>query len=377
MKFIHLLCFMSLSAISSFSYAKCSPAMSNVAFGLGGNDLIINKMTGSNGRQIAKDARPSPDRYATVFSSCDTSWSRTTNSFFVMGSGSSLNPSDKQTFATASGPREFLAVNQTAFNELPAGAVAPKVYISFAVYDPKPENAGPVAVITDPSKEYPILKGNGVNTSSIGLVLEKVYLYIIPYENSIPGNYKINNLNIGQFFTRTYSSSGAFREDSVRINVNISPALSFQIKQSTCTLDQKNYAINLKPVVVQELSNVNQVAKLENKNIILNCPDESSGIGFNATLTDNDVNAQANEEGVLKNNIAKENGGSNVSIVIQGNDGKALPISSRNNAKVFQFGSLNTSKQIIFPIKVGYKATIQPATPGIVKATAHINIDYN
>ncbi|AOA57019.1 hypothetical protein BFG52_00700 [Acinetobacter larvae] len=364
--------------ISVQTYAKCTPNLNPVTFSLGGNNLIINKMLNSSHRQIPKDAQPYPDRYDTVFNSCANIIGQKTNSFFIMEADSSLNPNDSATFSTLSGPRKFLAINANEIS-IPAGATAPKVYISFAVYDPRPENAGPTAVITELNREYPILKGDGVRTKTIGLVLDKVYLYIIPDQNSIPGEYKISNIRIGHFFTRSYDILGnvIHSSESKKVPVNISPALTFQIKNSTCALDQKNYMVKLDPVLVGEFKGIHQATKVQNQNIILKCPDESQGIGFNATLTDNHPQAEANDFGLLKNQIPTDQGGANVSIVLLNNNNTALPISTGENQKVFSFGALNSSKQVIFPLKIGYQATTLPIRPGQVKAVANINVDYN
>ncbi|TCM60464.1 type 1 fimbria pilin [Acinetobacter calcoaceticus] len=357
------------------SYA-CTPVMNPANFNLGGSNLIINKiLDNENIRQIAKDARPNPDRYDTIFDKCDLKQGRQTNSFFTFTDAtSSLNAQDKKDFPTPVGNRTFLAIKNASYSTIPSGAKPPKVYMSFAVADPKYEDRK--IIITTPGVNYRMLKNNA-DAESIGLVIDKIYLYIITDKDSVPGLYSINNIKIGQLHAETYTAEGEHLKNSPRVDVNISPGLTFQIKQSTCALDPNNHTINLEPILSRKFTSLNQREGMQYRMLLMDCPDETPGMKFNATVSDNGPQARANTIGLLSNQIATAQGGSNVQVVVLKEDGTGVPISAKNDSQMFFFGELNQEKKIHFPFRVGYQATTLPVTPGDVKAVANINIDYD
>lgn len=376
MNFPKTLLLASLCTGTSQLYAACYYVSPTVDFGLGGEDLIINNMSGSNARHTAHDAVPNPQRYPIVFKNCSRTSERTSNSYLELTNKSSLDTNDTLLLPTLSGQRTFFAIKGSNYGTKPAGAEEPKVYMSFAVYDPKhPEY---ITELQKPNYKYQILKQHAP-TDSLGLVLDKVYIYILTNKNTVPGVYQLNNIAIGEMSTKTFRADGVtvHEQSTSSALIRIAPSLKFQIKQSTCVLSEKNYAVKLDVVLAREFQSINQIIKTKDLNISMTCPDENPGTQFNAMLTDNSPLATSNNQGLLKNTIPVSEGGSNVEVILLDSSQQPMLISGKTQQQVFEFGTLDNSKKIVYPIKVGYHATQLPVTPGNVKAIANINVNYN
>ncbi|TCM64393.1 type 1 fimbria pilin [Acinetobacter calcoaceticus] len=354
-------------------FATCNIFQNPVSFSLGGNFLTMNKMTDhSHERTIFMDAQPNPDRSGAIFIGCLGAIERS-NSYFSLTADSSLNPNDSRVFPTPQGDRKFLAITAPYINK-PAGASSPKIYMSFSIYDPiRPENK---LIISEPNVEYRMLEENTF-VFSLGMAIDKIYVYIIIDQNSVPGLYSTGALKIGELVARSFRFTGSQSGPTIGpVNVLLSPSFSFQIKQSTCVLDQKNYMVKLDNVLSREFTAANQTLKIQNLNMTMRCADDLSGTRFNATLTDTSPQAQQNRMGLLSNQIPQAQGGSNVQVIILDRNNQPLPISSINAEYSFEFGSLDNNRQVSYPLKIAYHSTQMPVRPGNVKAIANINVDY-
>lgn len=374
-KRLYLLCMFTLCywGASSSVYAVCLISKNTVDFSLGSESLLITRMVGGSPiLQTAKDAQPNPSMQRAIFIGCNNTPLTPSNSYLLLSPDSNLDSSDKRIFSTPQGTREFLAVKNAHYSIQPPGATPPKVYLSFSVYDPDyPDNK---VVLTESGREYQLLQKNE-SILIFGLAIDKVYIYVMTDQNSVPGIYRIDNIKIGEMFTRTFYPL-RMSEQSQNAIVRIAPALTFQIKNSTCALEQQNYSVQLDPVVTREFSPTQRSLKLKDLNLRMRCPDEADGVKFNATLTDNAANASENPLGMLKNQISPQEGGSNVQVILLNAQNSPIPISSASSQNVFEFGSL-MNRLVDFPIKIGYYAVDLPVTPGNVRAVANINVNYN
>lgn len=359
-----------LLGLFSFSqevHAACTVRVPIVDYQLGGSSFIINKYIGEgNQKEYAKDAQAVPNRHSQVLHNCNSTFQ---NSFFQLTADSGLDFNDTKLISTPSGMRKFLAIKSTQNR-----SDMPLIYMSYSIYDPGYPNQP--SVITEPNHEYKVIQNN-VNVSTLGLVLDKIYLYIVVNSTTPAQSYTVPSFKIGEFYAKQFANatSSTVINTSDRIIVNIS-GLNFQIKQSTCTLDRNNYLLQLDTAAVKDFSATNEMVRPKNFNVKFTCPDEPDGTNFVARIMDTHPLAIANDDGILLNQKESGQGGANVDVQLLTTNEAPIKVGSSTQDKVFPFGTL-LNHQIIFPIQAGYIAHTFPVTAGLVNAIATISVDYN
>lgn len=347
--------------------ATCKAPSSPIEYELGGSSFIINKYIGEgNQKAYAKDAQATPSVHPTVFTDCGYTFQ---NSFFELTSDSGLDPNDYKFLPTPSGTRKFLAIKSTQDR-----IDMPLIYMSYAIYDPGYSNDK--IVITEPNYTYKIIKNN-VQVRTLGLTLDKIYLYVVVDEKTPAQSYSLASFKIGEMYAKEFTSSSdsVGKTPSKRAIVNIK-GLRFQIKQSTCNLDKNNYMVQLDTAAVKDFKAANQLVRPKNFNITFSCPDEPNGTAFVARIHDTHSDAVSNLQGLLLNQTSSEQGGSNVAVQLLDASNTPIRMSSDTQDEIIDFGRL-INHQIIYPIKAGYIAPSLPVTIGQVNAIATISVDYN
>lgn len=359
--------FIGLMSLNIEANASCKVRVPIVNYQLGGAGFLIHKyIAEGNQKAYARDALAVPNRHSEVLHECNSTFQ---NSFFELSSDSGLDFSDTIELNTASGKRKFLAIKSTQDK-----TDVPLIYMSYSIYDPA--FTSDISVITEPGKEYKVMQKNK-NVSSLGLVLDKIYLYVVVNSHTPAQSYTIPSFKIGEFFSKQFDNetSNMPINTSDRIIVNIA-GLNFQIKQSTCALDKNNYLVQLDTAAVKDFEAANQLVRPKNFNITFSCPDEPNGTAFVARIQDTHSGAVSNLQGLLLNQTSSEQGGSNVAVQLLDASNTPIRISSDSQEEIIDFGRI-MNHQIIYPIKAGYIAPSLPVTIGQVNAIATISVDYN
>lgn len=209
----------------------------------------------------------------------------------------------------------------------------------------------------------------------------RVTLYVLPRTSSMtsyPTNINISNLRIATISLRRVSDN-ALIPTNTQIPVYLNATVN--ISESTCSLSQSSYTINLPDASVRNLGLVGNETALSSGNtatISINCANLNDGAAREIKAYTTDALNQSNATNILENQVG--NGyATGVGIRLRDKNNNIInldPNQSKSTNK-WTFGNLSTSQLIQHIIKANYVRTANTVTPGLVRAQAYLNIIYD
>ena len=305
--------------------------------------------TNANNQRIT--ATVNPDRYETIFNSCNGNGS---NLFQIQGTAN-LGISTTETIIL--NERRYFKITKSP-SSIPANPAI--IYIAFSLYNQ--DTATPFAV-NESNTSYSMYTGN---SKTRGIRLLNVSI-LVQGTNLTPGTYNISNIILG-----TFTGTSNSRSPSRPINIL---NLAYTITASTCTVENTN--VNLPSMRFSDFSSIGTSKGTTDFSIDAKCLDDAVNTSYSATISDNFAPTTTNPNGILVNSIPSGSGGSNIKIRLTDTSNAPIPIGPLNLNNKFTFGTLNSSKSVSKALKASYYAETVPVTPGIVKSIATVNLIYD
>lgn len=354
---------MCLLAFSSKNYAACTVQTNPVNF----TANLTNAHSDNAYLQLV--AQTIAASSALPINGCTSNYSGPSN-YNMRGTG--LNTSDQ------------LNIDKYVYYRIPANAISPpslpstnfQVYIAYSIKDN--QNSAQEHWINDPNFTYELYNSPGNQSSTRGLRLQNVRILVTGLGNSPEGTYKISNLKLGELSVkdRNYSFPPLFYDDTTT-TVSITLNGSFQIKKSTCVINNRA-AINvmLPTVPSSTFTKIGQTAGDTTFNVsVTGCSTGDANKTLVALLTDNNDTSASNTNGLLKNIYSD-----NVSVQITDSTGSSLPIAPKNinnSSSFFSFGTIASDGTVSKTFKARYYSKVANVSATLVQAQATITLIYN
>lgn len=209
----------------------------------------------------------------------------------------------------------------------------------------------------------------------------RVSLYILPRTADMaayPPQINISNLLVGYISLRR-NYDYALIPPTKTIPIYLSAIVN--INESTCSLNSKDYTINLPNTSVRILSRVGSETVLNSGNtatIAINCANLRDGAGREVKAYITDALNQSNSSSILQpqTGIGYATG---VGIRLRDKNNNIIGLDPNQSKKTnkWTFAKMGTSPIIQHTIKANYIRTASKVTPGIIQSQAYLNIVYD